>query len=110
METLTTLPIAVKVYPDRKLEALLAELSPAVPWGNRKIAAEKLGSLRNPQALPVLLNSLLMDSFWMVRSAIIQALIMIGDPAAIPTLAEVAEQDRYQVVRSYAKKAIERLS
>jgi len=46
----------------------------------------------------------------MVRCAIIQALEMIGDSAAIPTLREVEKRDCFQVVRSHAAKAIERLS
>ena len=38
------------------------------------------------------------------------ALEMIGDPGAIPALREVAEGDSFQVVRSHAAKAVERLS
>jgi len=66
--------------------------------------------MRNPEATPGLLAALPTDPFWMVRCAIIQALEMIGDPGAIPTLREVAKSDCFQVVRSYAAKAIERLS
>ena len=62
------------------------------------------------EAVPGLLDALLGDPFWMVRCAIIQALEMIGDPWAIPTLREVAENDGFQVVRSHAAKAVERLS
>jgi len=50
------------------------------------MAAKRLGYLRDPGALPALLQALLTDPFWMVRTSIIQALEMIGDPAAIPTL------------------------
>jgi HEAT repeat protein len=46
----------------------------------------------------------------MVRCAIIQAIEKIGDPAAIPTLKQVSVNDSFQVVRSHALKAIERLS
>ena len=46
----------------------------------------------------------------MVRYDIIQALEMIGDPGAIPTLQMVAQSDGFQLVRSYAAKAVERLS
>jgi HEAT repeat protein len=74
------------------------------------MAAKRLGSMRDPEAVPVLLQALLTDPFWMVRTSIIQALEMIGDPAAIPTLEEVARKDSFQVVRSYANKAIIRLS
>jgi HEAT repeat protein len=110
MNTITTLPLTLQVHPNQKMEALLAELSPTISWGDRQIAARKLGNMRDPGALPALLQALPTDPFWMVRTAIIQALEMIGDPAAVPTLEEVAKNDRFQVVRSYAKKAIERLS
>jgi HEAT repeat protein len=110
MNTFTTLPIAIEVQPDRKLDKLLAGLSPDTPWGDRQIAAKKLGYMRSPEALPGLLAALPVDPFWMVRCAIIQALEMIGDPGAIPTLREIAKSDGFQVVRSYADKAIERLS
>ena len=106
----TTLPLAIEVQPDHRVVKLLADLSPDTPWGDRQIAARKLGSMRSPEALPGLLDSLPADPFWMVRCTIIQALEMIGDPEAIPTLQEVAESDGFQVVRSYAAKAIERLS
>lgn len=103
-------PLALVVQPEIKIYQLLAELSPDTSWGDRKIAAQKLGNLRNPDALPGLLDVLPIDPFWMVRCAIIQALEKIGDPMAIPTLREVAEKDGFQVVRSHALKAIERLS
>jgi HEAT repeat protein len=89
MNTIATLPLTVQVHPDRKMEGLLAELSPTTSWENRQIAAKKLGYMRDPEALPALLQALLTDAFWMVRNAIIQALEVIGDSAAIPTL-EVA--------------------
>ena len=108
--TNTTLPLAWVLQPDIKLYRLLADLSPDTPWGDRKSAAEKLGHMRDPEALPGLLDALPADPFWMVRCAIIQALERIGDPRAIPTLREVAKSDGFQVVRSYAAKAIERLS
>jgi HEAT repeat protein len=110
MNTFTTLPIAIEVQPDRKLDKLLADLSPDTPWGDRQIAAQKLGHMRSPEALLALLAALPVDPFWMVRCAIIQALERIGDPVAIPTLQEVASNDGFQVVRSYAATAIERLS
>ena len=94
-----TLPIAVDVQPDPKLNQLLADLSPDISWGDRKIAAQKLG----------LLDALRNDPFWMVRCAIIQALEGIGDPRAIPSLREVAKSDGFQAVRSHAAKVIERL-
>jgi HEAT repeat protein len=111
MESYTMLPpLAVVVQPDIKLYNLLADLSPDTAWGDRQIAAKKLGNMRDPEALPGLLGALPSDPFWMVRCAIIQALEKIGDPRAIPTLREVADSDGFQVVRSYASKAVERLS
>ena len=110
MNTATTFPITVKVSKNNKLEALLVKLYPATPWGERQLAAKRLGSLHDPKALPMLLSALLTDPFWMVRTAIIQAIEMIDDPAAIPTLKEVMDNDDYQAVRSYAAKVVERLS
>jgi hypothetical protein len=101
---------ASEVQRNRKLERLLAYLSPDASWGDRQIAAKKLGYMRCREALPGLLAALPADPFWMVRCSIIQALEKIGDPRAIPTLREVAVNDRFQVVRSYATKAIEKLS
>lgn len=105
-----TLPSAIEFQKDGRLEKLLANLSPDMPWGIRETAAKKLGTLRNPKALPGLIDALPADPFWMVRCAIIQAIERIGNPEAIPTLKESATNDGYQVVRSYAAKAIERLS
>ena len=110
LNTFTSLPPVIEVGPDRKLDKLLADLSPGKSWGDRQIAAQKLGHMRSPEALPGLLAALPVDPFWMVRCAIIQALESIGDPVATPTLREVAKSDGFQVVRSYAAKAIERLS
>ena len=104
-----SLPVAVETQPDSKLNQLLAALSSDTSWGDRKIAAQKLGSMRDPEALSGLLDALLNDPFWMVRCAVIQALEVIGDPRAIPTLREVAQNDGFQVVRSHAAKAVERL-
>jgi HEAT repeat protein len=108
--TFATLPLEIEAQPDRKLEALLADLSPDTPWVDRQAAARKLGYMRNPEALPGLLAALPTDPFWMVRCAIIQALECIGDSLATPTLREIAKSDGFQVVRSYAATAIERLS
>jgi HEAT repeat protein len=110
LNSFTSLPLVIEVEPDRKLGKLLSELSPDTPWGDRQIAAQKLGYMSSPEALLGLLDALPVDPFWMVRCAIIQALESIGDPAAIPTLREIAISDGFQVVRSYAAKAIERLS
>jgi len=105
-----TLPPVSEGQADQKLQALLAGLSPENSWGDREIAAKRLGYLRSREALPVLLSALQTDSFWMVRCAIIQALERIDDPEAIPTLRAVAKNDGFHVVREYAEKAIERIS
>jgi hypothetical protein len=106
----TSWTIANKVHEYSSLEKLLAELSPEVPWGDRQIAAKKLGNQGDPKALAGLLAALPIDPFWMVRCAMIQALEQINDPVAIPVLQDVANNDGFQIVRSYAAKAIERLS
>jgi len=110
IHTLADLLIAVEDQPEPKIKTLLADLTPDTPWGQRQIAAKRLGHLRSTESVPGLLATLPVDPFWMVRCAIIQALEMIGDPGAIPILQEVAMNDDFQVVRSYATKAIERLS
>lgn len=107
---LVSLPVAVELRPDPVVAKLLADLSPETPWGDRQVAARRLGRMRSYEALPGLLDALPSDPFWMVRCAMIQAVEMIGNPGAIPTLGEVAESDPFQVVRSYAAKAIERLA
>jgi HEAT repeat protein len=106
----STLPIAIELQPISEFEELIADLSLDRPWYDRKIAATKLGYTQNAQALHALLAALPNDPFWMVRCAMIQALEMIADPIAIPTLQEVATRDGFQAVRSYAMKAIDRLS
>jgi HEAT repeat protein len=103
---LFALPLAVEVKTDDKTDGLLRNLSPDAPWGDRQTAAKKLGYMRSQEALPVLLDVLPTDPFWMVRCSMIQALERIGDPAAIPTLQKVAKRDRFKVVRSHAAKAI----
>ena len=105
----TAFPQVLETHPERELDALLANLTHDTPWGERQIAARKLGYMREQEALQGLLAALPTDPFWMVRCAIIQALELIGDPGAIPTLREVAKNDGFQVVRAYAGKAIERL-
>jgi HEAT repeat protein len=106
----TGFSLMTEAQPDHELEVLLANLTPDIPWGERQIAAKKIGYMRNPEALPVILDVLPIDPFWMVRCAIIQAVEMIGDPKAIPALRKVAASDSFQVVRAYAKKAIEKLA
>ncbi len=110
IDSAAILSIAVDDQPDQKLKALLAELSQENPWGDRELAAKRLGYMRSREALPGLLAALQTDPFWMVRCAIIQALERIDDPGVIPTLREVAKKDGFHVVREYAEMAIERLS
>lgn len=106
--------VSLAVAPDRvqdpTLASLLEDLSPDVPWGDRKAAAETLGCMRSREALPSLLEAVVSDPFWMVRCAMIQAVEMIGSPEAVPILENLACFDRFQVVRSYAAKAVERLA
>jgi HEAT repeat protein len=109
MNPLVSLPVSPVGVEDPALESLLEALSPEVPWGDRKAAAETLGCMRSREALPVLLEAVLADPFWMVRCAMIQAVEMIGSPEAVPTLENLACSDRFQVVRSYAARAVERL-
>jgi HEAT repeat protein len=95
---------------DSQMGKWLADLSPEIPWGLRQAAARNLGYLKATEAVPELVYALEVDSFWMVRCAIIQALEMIDDPRAIPVLRKVQNSDSFQVVRSYAAKVVERLS
>lgn len=101
---------AFQTKADPRVLKNLADLSPETPWGNRQAAAKNLGNLRNPAAVPDLLNALQQDKFWKVRCAIIQALEKIADPRAVPVLIRVSQADSFQVVRSYAANAVERLS
>ena len=106
----TVFPVKIEIQYNSKLDKLLTDLFSNPSWFDRKTAAQKLGYMRNPDALPGLLEVLPTDPFWMVRCAIIQALERIGDPRAIPALREIEKRDGFQVVRSYAATAIERLS
>ena len=105
-----SLPFVVAYDLEDEVETLMANLTPEKPWGERKLSAEKLGLLGNPQAVSGLVAALPTDPFWMVRCAIIQALEKIGDPRAVSALQEVAHQDSFEVVRSYAQKAADRLA
>jgi HEAT repeat protein len=109
MNTFTTLPIAVEIQPDQNLEKLLPDLSHGTPRVDRKNTTRKSGNIRFLIALTGLLGALPANPFWKVRCAIIKALEMTGDPRAIPALRKVARYDGFQVVRSHASKAIERL-
>jgi HEAT repeat protein len=108
--TMRAVPIKNDVRLERELEDLLVNLNPDTPWRERQIAAQKLGNLANPNALPAMLNFLRADPFWMVRCALIQAVEIIGDIGAVATLQEVAAADDFEIVRGYAAQAIERLT
>ena len=110
MKPFASLPLALAVEPDIQLYRLLADLSHDTPWPERQRAARALGRSGDPQALPGLLDALPSDPFWKVRCDIIQAMEMIGDPASVPVLQKVASYDGFEVVRSYARKAVERLT
>ena len=73
---ITSLPVAVERQPEGEIDRLLKELSPDTAWGDRQIAAQKLGSLGDPSALPGLLAALPNDPFWMVRTAMIQVRVV----------------------------------
>lgn len=105
-----TLPFVFTPGNQSEVEMLVTKLAPETPWGERKVSAEKLGLMRNPEAVPGLIAALPTDPFWMVRCAIIQALEKIGDHRAVAVLQEVAHTDSFEVVRSYAQKAAGRLA
>jgi len=93
-----------------ELDELLQNLALNPFWYDRKVAAQKIGSIRDADALPGLLSAVKNDPFWKVRCAVIQALMVIEDTRTIPLLREVERDDDYEVVRSYATRAIEQLS
>jgi len=95
---------------DRQLDLLISQLSLESNWGERQRAARKLGYMGRTEAVAPLLTALPTDPFWMVRSAIIQALEKIGDTRAIPTLRRVEQEDAFLTVRQNAAKAIATLS
>ena len=110
IDHLPAIPVKVELGYDPQLSNLIANLDPTIPWGKRKEAAEQLGNLGNTNAVLALTEALPTDPFWMVRTAIIQALEKIGDRTAIPTLKLVAKTDQFRVVRAYAAKAVASLS
>jgi HEAT repeat protein len=109
IDHLAAMPVILELVDDTQLR-LIADLDPDTPWADRKHAAEQLGNLGNPLAVPALIETLPADPFWMVRTAIIQALEKIGDQRAIPALHQVAETDAFKVVRAHATRAVERIT
>ena len=69
----TAFPQVLETHPERELDALLANLTHDTPWGERQIAARKLGYMREQEALPGLLAALPTNSqrtSWMEKALI----------------------------------------
>jgi bilin biosynthesis PecE protein len=62
----------------------------------RRQAARALGQLKNPQALPALLEALNCTEDLRLREAVVQAIAAIGDSRAVPTLLELLQSDSEQ--------------
>lgn len=71
------------------IEELLVELRSA-DWKRRQAAAERLGQLKNPEAVPGLIEAL-QDNETRVVTTAIEALIRVGTPA-VESLVETLEQ------------------
>lgn len=110
IDHLPAMPVMMEVGYDPHVSSLIANLDPTNPWGERKEAADQLGNLGNLNAVQALAEALPTDPFWMVRTAIIQALEKLGDRKVIITLNHVAETDPFNVVRAYAARAVARIS
>ena len=83
-------------------EALVSDDSPPV----RAAAAEALGALGDPAALPQLAEVLDSDDSPPVRANAAQALGSLGDPAALPQLTEALDSDDSPPVRANAAQAL----
>ncbi|WP_243684210.1 HEAT repeat domain-containing protein [Methanosarcina barkeri] len=70
---------------DDNIKNLIKKLERSVFAGNRAIAAEKLGTLGDPYALPALIGAL-DDSNPKVRTAAAEALGKLNTPEAVPDL------------------------
>ena len=62
----------------------------------RRQAARALGQLRNPQALPALLEALSCGEDLNLREAVVQAIAAIGDKQAVPVLVELLQSNSEQ--------------
>jgi hypothetical protein len=90
--------------------ALIALIGCEPNHGVRRAAAEALGRLGDPAAVPDLRERLRADENWSVRQAAAQALGRLGDPAAVPDLLErLRSDDEPWNVRSGAAGALGRL-
>lgn len=67
----------------------------------RRQAARALGQLKNPQAVPALLEALNCPEDLRLREAVVQALAAIGDSRAVPTLLQLlqsSDEQPYEVL------------
>ncbi len=76
---------------------------------SRRDGAYTLGKLRDPRAVPVLIERLKNDDEKEVRVAAATALGDIGDPRAIPFLERCTIYDKKQVVRDAAASSLARM-
>jgi HEAT repeat protein len=79
-----------------RLEPHLRQALKDDEWGVRRAAAEALGKIGDPQAIPALLEAL-KDRDGDVRRAVADALGIIGDPQAIPALLEALKDENWWV-------------
>jgi len=77
---------------------------------DREDAAEHLGRLGDPRAVPALVQALLSDPDDDVREEAAEALGRIGDARALPALRHAAATDDDKSVRKEAREAIERIA
>lgn len=89
--------------------ALAAQRLKSWHESSRSDAAGVLGRLRDPRAIPPLLDRLRNDHATSVRVASATALGEIGDPRAIPPLEKVTVYDKRQEVRDAATMAVGRI-
>lgn len=62
----------------------------------RRQAARSLGQLKNPQAIPALLEALNCEADLRLREAVIQALAAIGDTLVVPTFIQLLQSNQEQ--------------
>ncbi len=62
----------------------------------RRQAARALGQLKNPQAMPALLEALNCTEDLRLREAVVQAIASIGDVRAVPALLDLLQSDSEQ--------------
>ena len=62
-EIFTIYPISEEIQLDPEVQRIACNLSQDKPWGERKLAAQKLGRTRKKEAVPWLLSVLSTDPF-----------------------------------------------